>query len=582
MMKDNLALIPNNPGCYLFKDKEGFILYVGKAKDLKNRVNSYFVGRHYGKTKRLLTLITDIEYIITNSESEALILELNLIKKYQPKFNILLRDDKMYPYIELTNELYPRLLVVRKKFKKKPHSKVFGPYPNVYAAKQTVQMLNKIYPLRKCQRMGKRECLYYHINECVGYCVNKISPSFINQMKKEIISFLKGHDKFLIKKIKKMMNEESLKLNFEKANELKRLLNDIKLTIANQPLDLKDVLDFDLFGYASKNDFLSIQVFHLRGGKLVSRASLIYKIVGEVGDNLTSYIVSFYDKNNLKPDVLLVPDIIDVKLIEETLDIKTKVPRRGKKKQLLLMACDNAKVALKSKIKLLEKQESTLKKANESLAELFKVNQIKKIEIFDNSHLFGTFAVSGMVVFVDGEPSKKDYRKYKITSNYNDDYHFMKEVIYRRYFRLLSDNLPLPDLIIVDGGKAQLKAALEVLNALKLNILVCGLKKDDKHLTNSLIYNNQEFIIDKHTPLFYLLAQIQNEVHRFTINYHRQLRSKGSLESILDQVKGIGQVRKENLLRRFKTITELKKASLVELEKVVSKKVALALKEHFN
>lgn len=581
MIKSKLALIPNQPGCYLFKDDQGLVLYVGKAKDLKKRVSSYFRGRHYGKTKILLDLINEIDYIITNTESEALLLESNLIKKYKPKFNILLRDDKMYPYIELTDELYPRLLVVRKKIKRNTASKIFGPYPNVYAAKKTVQMLNKMYPLRKCHKMGKKECLYYHINECAGYCINKIDSKFISEMKKEIISFLKGHDNLLIRKIKKLMTEEAQKLNFEKANELKKILNDLKATAANQPFDLKDVRNFDLFGYASKNDLLSIQVFHLRGGKLVARASFVDRVIGLISDNLTSYIVSFYDEHNLKPDALLVPDILDHKLISSALNIKTYVPKRGRKKQLLMMAHKNAKVALRLKINLFE-QQTKLKEANDLLAKTLNLKKIRRIEIFDNSHLFGTFAVSGMVVFIDGEPSKKDYRKYKITSNYNDDYHFMKEVIYRRYFRLLKDNHSLPDLIIVDGGKAQIRAALEVLDELKLDILVCGLIKDERHLTNSLIYKNQVMKIDKHSPLFQFLSKIQNEVHRFTINYHRQIRSKGALESVLDKVKGIGQVRKTKLLRKFKTIDDIKNSSIVELEKVIPKKVALAVKEYFN
>ena len=578
MLKRKTSLLPNSPGCYLFKDKNGFVIYVGKAKNLKSRVSSYFQGKHDGKTKILIDNTVDFEHIITQNETEALILELNLIKQYNPKYNILLRDDKSYPYIELTNEKYPRLFIVRKRLNKKITSKIFGPYPNAYAAKKTVNMLNRMYPLRKCKTFNKKACLYYHINECAGYCINSIDQKEIDTIKNEIIKFLRGNDDILIKKIKDIMNEASLKLNFEKAHEMKLLLDDIEKTLNNQRIDLNDYIDRDVFGYHIEKGYISIQVFYIRGGKLVKRESNVYSIIDDGVDELTYYICSFYDKNNLKPKEILVPSIIDANLIENVLKINVLIPKKGKKKQILEMACKNAKESLSEKIDMLKKDEAQNIKVSQDLSNLLGLKSISRIEIFDNSHLFGTFSVSGMIVFIDGKANKNEYRKYKITSDYGDDYNLMKEVIYRRYFRVLKDGLKRPDLIIVDGGKIQVNAALEVLRNLGLDIAVCGLKKDDKHTTKELLYNNQIINIDKSSDIFHLFERMQDEVHRFTINYHKNIRSKGALESILDNVDGIGKVRKMTLLKKFGSLKKIKEASIDELAKILPQKIAIALK----
>jgi excinuclease ABC subunit C len=582
MFKKKLALLPDKPGCYLMKDSNGTIIYVGKAKILKNRVKSYFMLKHTGKTAMLVSNIADFEYIVTSSETEALLLELNLIKKYDPKYNILLRDDKTYPYIELTNEKYPRILIVRNHLNKKTKSKLFGPYPNAYAAKKILYMLNRMYPLRKCQVLPKKECLYHHIGECLGYCTNQVDEKEINSMVSEITKFLKGNDDILINKIKNTMYEASSKLNFEKSKEMKDLLSDIETTLSTQHIDLNDHIDRDVFGYYVYKDYIGFQVFYLRGGKLVQRDSDIHPLVDNKEEALTYYICSFYDKDNIKPKEILVPDIVDTKLIEEALNIDVITPKIGKKKELIDMANTNARISLEEKFELIKRDEERSNKANEELGNLLNIKNLSRIETFDNSHLFGTFSVSGMIVFIDGKPNKNEYRKYKITSDRVDDYHLMKEVIYRRYFRVLKDNLTKPDLIIVDGGISQVNASKEVLESLNFNIPVIGLKKSDKHKTNEILYEGNIINIDNTSNLFHLLERIQDEVHRYTINYHKDIRSKGALESILDNIPGIGQKRRNLLLKRYKSLTGLKKASIESLNDVLPSNISISLKEYLD
>lgn len=582
MLKEKLKAVPQSSGCYLMKDKNNVVIYVGKAKNLKHRLSSYFNNKHYGKTKALIDNIYTFEYVVTTNESEALILELNLIKKYNPKYNILFRDDKTYPYIALTEEEYPRLLIIRDHANKKMNAKLFGPYPNVLAAKKTIKMLNRMYPLRKCNTLGKKECLYYHIGECAGYCIHHVDPKMITKMKKEIIAFLKGNDNILIDKIKKDMFEASRKLNFERAQEMKLLLEDINLTLRKQVVALNDYIDRDIFGYYTNKEYIAIQVFYLRGGKLVERESIIHLLLDDEIETLTYYICSFYDQNNIKPKEILVPSKINIKLLEDILKIKVVNPKKGNKKQLLDLACNNAKLALEDKIKMIEREEQINIESCKQLASLLNLKKVNRIEFFDNSHLFGTFAVSSMIVFIDGKPNKNEYRKYKITSNYHDDYHLMKEVIYRRYFRVLKDKLTFPDLIIVDGGKLQIKAAEEVLSGFKLNIPVCGLRKNRKHLTDALIFNDKIIEIEKDSYLFHLLERIQTEGHRFTINYHKKVRSKGVLESILDHIKGIGPTRKIKLLKQFGSLEKIKTASEEELKYILPKKVIKTLKEYLD
>ena len=579
-IKQKLALVPNKPGCYQMKNKDGIIIYVGKAKKLKNRLSSYFRGTHTGKTKKLVSEISDFEYIVVENETESLVLELNLIKKYDPKYNILLRDDKSYPYIELTNEEIPKLSVVRNVNRKRSNrTRLFGPYPNVTAARTIVNLLNRIYPLRKCNTYNKKPCLYYHIGQCLGYCSKTYDKEELKNMESEILSFLRGNDKILTDKIKIAMNDASNKLNFEKAKEYKEMLDYINILNEKQKVEINDTKDIDVFGYYLDKSYLSIQVFFIRGGKILERHSKIYPIIDDVTDELNRYIAKFYEKDIIPPKEILVPSIVDPSIIEKVTNIKVVVPSKGTKKNLVDMACNNASIRLNEKFELIKKDEQRTTIANEELKNILKLDKLDRIEIFDNAHLFGTYNVSGMVVYVDGKESKNDYRKYKISVDKNDDYNTMREVIYRRYFRVLNDNLTKPDLILVDGGKGQINAAIDIINSLGLNIPVAGLKKDDKHATNALIYNNQIIEINKRSNLFYYLERMQDEVHNFTINYHKQLRSKGSLESILESVSGIGEVRKIELLKKYKTITKLKEVEIEELEKILPTSVAKNLKE---
>lgn len=579
MLKEKLLLLPNKPGCYLMKDKNGVIIYVGKAKNLKNRVNSYFKSSHTGKTKVLVSNIVDFEYIITNSELEALLLEINLIKEHNPKYNVLLKDDKSYPYIEITDEKVPRLLIVRPSKLRKKNHKLYGPYPNSTAAKKTIELLNRLYPLRKCKTMGKRECLYYHIGECLGYCCNKIDKQEIDSMVSEITRFLKGEDKIVLDKIDVMMKSAINKLNFEKAKELNELKEFVNVTLRKQLIDLNDNIDRDIFGYAVYKGYMGIQVLFLRGGKLIERNSSIYPIITDEVEDLTLFISSFYDKNNIKPKEILIPDIIDDALIKDVLNINVIKPVKGKKKELVEMANKNALNTLKEKFELVKANDENALNACSELKDLLGISSANRIETFDNSHLFGTYTVSGMVVFTLGIPDKNNYRKYKIVSDAKDDYHLMKEVIYRRYFRVLMDNLERPDLIIVDGGKAQINAAEEVLNSLNLDIPVCGLIKNEHHKTSSLLYNNKIYDIDKTSNLFHMLERLQDEVHNYTISYHKNIRSKGALSSVLDNVPGIGEVRKRELLKKFPSVTKMKEASISDLEKILPKDVSKNLYE---
>ena len=582
MIDEKLALVPHKPGCYLMKDKNNIIIYVGKSKNLKNRLSSYFKSSHTGKTAMLVRDIVTFDYIITSSELEALLLEINLIKKHDPKYNILLRDDKSYPYIEITNEKVFRLVIVRNpNMKKNRNTKLFGPYPNVTAAKKVVDMLNRIYPLRKCRTYEKKVCLYYHIKECLGYCEKDIDDNVINEMKQEIISFFNGNHKIITDKLKILMDNASNKLQFEKALEYKELLDYISITLERQKVELDDNLNRDIIGYYEKNNYLVVAMLFIRGGKLLDHNTNIFPMIDTLEEELITYISKFYDKHKIKPNEVIVPDIVDKEILTKAFDINFFTPQKGKKKKMLDLAIDNAKNYYNEQISIISKDEEASTKSLEELASILNIDKLSRIELFDNSNLFGTFNVSGMVVFIDGKPCKNEYRKFKITNDVNDDYGTMREVIYRRYFRVLKDNLPRPDLIIVDGGIGQLNVAREVLQELNLNIPSAGLKKDDKHNTNTLVGLNpiRTIEVDKRSNLFFLLTKMQDEVHNFTINYHRQIRSKGSISSILDNIEGIGQVRKNKLLKKYRTITNIKKASIEELNQILPNNVSIRLKE---
>lgn len=581
--REKLALVPTKPGSYQMKNKDGVIIYVGKAKNLKNRLKSYFTGTVTGKTKMLVEDIDDFEYIVTSSELESLILEITLIKKYDPKYNIMLTDDKTYPYIELTKEKYPRLRVVRNVKRRRNLNYLYGPYPNVTAARKTVNMLNRLYPLRKCEHLKKELCLYYHIHECLGYCVKKVDPKTISEMSKEIVAFLKGDSRFIREKINKEMLEASEAMNYEKALELKTMLEDIDITLRRQKIDLNNNYNFDLVNYYVDKNYLSIQVFFIRNGLLVGRNKDIISSDLDIYEQVVEYIIKFYEKHTVLPHELLVPEDIDGKLLEEYLKVKVTSPKKGKLKKLLDLAKDNAKEVLEAEEEMLKKNDNLRLAAIEELKELLGTDKVSRMEAFDNSHLFGTFYVGGMVVYEDFLPLKDEYRKYKISSEVKDDLGAMKEVIYRRYYKVLMENLTPPDVIVMDGGFNQVKIAVDIVRSLGLNIRVIGLVKNDKHKTSSIIDEEGRVLnVKSDSNLFLFFSKIQEEVHRFAITYHRNIKAKGALSSLLDMVPGIGEVRKKELLKKFGSLKKMKEASLEELSEVVSGDVAAILFDYLK
>ena len=584
MFKEELSLVPHLPGCYLMKNKDNIVIYVGKSKNLKNRLSSYFQREHTGKTKMLVREIDHFEYIVTNTEMESLLLEINLIKKYNPKYNILYRDDKSYPYIELTSDKVPTLKIIRRINVKKVKNNLFGPYPNVAAARKVVEILNRIYPLRKCKTYEKRECLYYHIGQCLGYCTHEVDENKIKEMKSEIISFLNGNTKVLTDRITEKMKISSDNLDYEKALEYKELLNYINITTEKQKVDLDNTVNIDVASYYAKDNYISIQILFIRGGKLLDRNRNIFPMIDSEEEEFSKYLSEFYNKNVSMPKEVLVPDNLNKEVFEKVFKIKFITPIKGEKKKILDLAYDNARIYYEEQMTYIKRDEDKITNALEELKTKLNLSSVSRIELFDNSNLFGTFNVSGMVVFIDGKPSKNDYRKFKITNDKNDDYGTMREVIYRRYFKVLKDNLEKPDLVVVDGGLGQINVAREVIKELGLNIPVCGLKKDDKHATNVLLGFDPviEVPIDKRSDLFLLLTKMQNEVHNFTISYHKQIRSKGAVSSILDNIEGIGEVRKNKLLKKYKTITKMKEAPLEELEEILPKDTAITFKEFLD
>jgi excinuclease ABC subunit C len=567
-ISNKLALLPGQPGCYLMKDRQGTIIYVGKAKILKNRVRSYFTGSHDAKTQRLVSEIEDFEYILTSSNLEALVLEMNLIKKYDPKYNVMLKDDKSYPFIKLTAERHPRLIITRKVQKGK--GKYFGPYPNVSAANETKKLLDRLYPLRKCSTLPDRVCLYYHMGQCLAPCVKEVSQDTYKTMTGEITRFLNGGYKEIKEQLSEKMNEAAENLEFERAKEFRDQIAHIEATMEKQKMTMTDFTDRDIFGYAVDKGWMCVQVFFVRQGKLIERDVSLFPIYNEPTEEFLTYLGQFYSmSNHFKPKELFLPTEIDGELASELLEIKVIQPQRGQKKDLVHLAEKNAKMALNEKFALIERDEERTIKAIEKLGEAMGIYTPYQIEAFDNSNIQGTDPVSAMIVFVDGKPAKKEYRKYKIkTVKGPDDYDSMREVVRRRYSRALKEGLPLPDLIIIDGGKGQIEAARDVLeNELALDIPLAGLAKDDKHQTSELLYGNPLEIIPlgKRSQEFYLLQRIQDEVHRFAITFHRQLRGKNAFQSILDEVEGIGPKRKKQLLKHFGSVKKIKEATLEEL-----------------
>lgn len=567
-----------SPGCYLMKNTDGKVIYVGKARKLKNRVSSYFTGAHNYKTTKLVDHIWDFDYIVTGSEKEALLLEINLIKDYTPEYNIMFMDNTYYPYIELTDETHPRLKIVRKTKNKK--NKYFGPYPDATAARNTFKLLNKLYPLRKCNHVPDKPCLYYSLHQCLGPCINEVDKSQYDEIRKELISFIHGNTKSKIDELTEKMMTASENLQFELAKEYRDLIRSIEYVTAKQNVQFGDYKDRDILGYFIDKGYISIQLFFMREGKLLYHDFNLEPVGEDFEEDLIRFLVTYY-QTHPEPYELLIPQDVDLELLTEILSCHVLQPQRGDKKSLVEMANKNAKEALEKKFLLKEKTDEKTILPIIELGQKLGIDTPHTIELYDNSNIQGAYAVAGMVVYKDGVPSKKDYRKYKIkTVEGPDDYASMKEVIYRRYYRLLMEQKEMADLIIVDGGLGQIKVAKEVIDSLNLSVHICGLSKDDKHSTAMLLdEDGNQVPIDTKSPLFFLLTRMQDEVHRYAISFHRQLRSKSLFSSILDEVEGIGEARKKKLLNHFKSVKKMKEASLEELEAVIPKNTAAKLYE---
>ncbi|MBF7022368.1 excinuclease ABC subunit UvrC [Staphylococcus kloosii] len=585
-IKQKLTVVPMEPGCYLMKDRNNQVIYVGKAKKLRNRLRSYFTGAHDAKTTRLVSEIRNFEYIVTSSETESLLLELNLIKQYQPRYNILLKDDKSYPFIKITKEKHPKLIVTRTV--KKGTGKYFGPYPNAYSAQETKKLLDRIYPFRKCDKMPDKLCLYYHIGQCMGPCVYPVDQSKYAEMTREISDFLNGEDKTILRNLEERMQKASEELDFERAKEYRDLIEHINNLTKKQKIISKDYTVRDVFGYSVSKGWMCIQVFFVRQGNMIKRDATMIPLQQTEEEEFYTFIGQFYELNqHILPKEVHVPKNLNKDVINSVVDTKIVQPQKGKKKEMVDLANHNAEITLDNKFELIAKDESRTVKAIEELGDRMGIQTPIRIEAFDNSNIQGVDPVSAMVSFVDGKPNKKGYRKYKIKSVEGpDDYKSMREVVRRRYTRVLNEGTPLPDLIIVDGGKGHMSGVIDVLeNELGLDIPVAGLKKNDKHQTSDLLYGASAEVVPlkKNSQAFYLLHRIQDEVHRFAITFHRQTRQKTGLQSVLDTVDGIGSKRKTKLLRTFGSIKKMKEASVEEFTKAgLPKNVAKNLYDALN
>lgn len=593
-LKHKLALLPDKPGCYMMKNADGTVIYVGKAKVLKNRVRSYFTGSHDAKTQRLVTDIRDFEVIVTASNMEALILECNLIKQYHPRYNVLLKDDKSFPYIKITHEQHPRLEVTRRVVKDK--GKYFGPYPNAYAAQETKKLLDRLYPLRKCRTLPDKVCLYYHIGQCVAPCEYEVAQDDYDRMVGEITRFLNGGHEQIKGELTTKMLEAAEHLEFERAKELRDQIAHIELLMEKQKITTNDAVDRDVFGYAVDKGWMCVQILYMRQGKMIERRASMFPYYGEEVDDFVSFVTQYYSENPALPKEVLLPELAaDKEKAEESvaeqlqswLNVHVHVPQRGLKKQMVTMAGDNARMALEEKFLLMERDEQRTSKAAENLGEWLGIGAARRIEAFDNSNIQGAYPVSAMVVFIDGKPAKKEYRKYKIKTVVGpDDYESMREVVRRRYERVLKEGLPLPELIVIDGGKGQIAAATDVLeNELGLYIPVCGLAKDDKHRTAQLLAGNPPEVVPlpRDSQEFYLLQRIQDEVHRFAITFHRETRAKSMVASRLDSIPGIGEVRRKKLLRHFGSLKNMQTASVEDFKTAgIGEALAQTILDHLN
>lgn len=653
-IRNKLALLPDQPGCYLMKNSENTIIYVGKAKVLKNRVRSYFSGSHDGKTQRLVSEIRDFEYIVTGSNMEALILECNLIKKHHPRYNVLLKDDKSFPYIKITNEEHPRLEVTRRVLKDK--AKYFGPYPNAFAATQTKKLLDRLYPLRKCNNIPDRVCLYFHIGQCLAPCEQVVTPSQYELMTQDIAKFLNGGHEEIKKELQRKMEEAAEELHFERAKEYRDQLIAIDAIMEKQKINTSDLRDRDVFGFAVDKGWMCVQILYIRQGKMIERHATKFPYYGDAYDDFMSFVTQYYSENPALPKEIMLPldsmieldseaaqsadsnheidgkvsavdkvaersavsgyipqsltaaitDEPDEELSEEGMEdaehehhrssavalqewLKVKVvqPKRGLKKQMVTMAMDNARVTLNEKFKLIERNEERTSRASERLAEALGIASARRIEAFDNSNIQGTDPVSAMVVFIDGKPTKKEYRKYKVrTVQGPDDYETMREVVRRRYERVLKEGLEMPDILIVDGGKGQMSVAIDVLeNELGLSIPVCGLVKDVKHKTAQLMAGDPAEVVElpRDSQEFYLLQRIQEEVHRFAITFHRETRAKSMVASALDSVPGVGEKRRKLLLKHFGSLKKIREAAIGDFREIgIGEALAQRILDHLR
>ena len=586
LIKSKLELLPTSPGCYIHKDKNGTIIYVGKAKNLRNRVRSYFRGSHDTKTEALVSEIVDFEFIVTESNIEALLLEINLIKENKPKYNIMLKDDKSYPFIKITNERYPRLIITRQV--KKDGGLYFGPYPDVGAANEIKRLLDRIFPFRKCTNPPSKVCFYYHIGQCMAHTVCRKDEAYFKAKSQEVSDFLKGQDDKIIDDLKEKMAVAAQSMEFERAAEYRDLIQAIGTLRTKQRVMAKDLQNRDVFGYYVDKGWMCVQVFFVRQGKLIERDVNLFPYYNDPDEDFLTYVGQFYqEKSHLIPNEILIPQDIDEEAIKALVDTKVLKPQRGEKKQLVNLAIKNARVSLEQKFNLLEKSVEKTQGAIENLGRLLQIPTPVRIESFDNSNIMGTSPVSAMVVFVNGKPSKKDYRKYKIKTVVGpDDYASMREVIRRRYGRVQRDGLTPPDLIVIDGGQGQVNIAKQVIQEeLGLDIPIAGLQKNDKHQTHELLFGDPLEVVElsRNSQEFFLLQRIQDEVHRFAITFHRQLRSKNSFSSQLDGIEGLGPKRKQNLMKYFKSLTKIKEASVDEIVAVgIPRAVAEAVHHHLN
>ena len=568
LIKHKLELLPDSPGCYIHKDKNGTIIYVGKAKNLKNRVRSYFHGSHNTKTELLVSEIEDFEYIVTGSNTEALLLEINLIQENKPKYNIRLKDDKSYPFIKITNEPYPRLLITRQV--KKDGGLYFGPYPDSGAATEIKRLLDRLFPFKKCTNPANKVCFYYHLGQCKAHTICQTDQTYWDSLKEDVKNFLNGRDDKIVNELRDKMTKASELMEFERAAEYRDLIEGIGLLRTKQRVMNQDMQDRDIFGYYVDKGWMCVQVFFIRQGKLIQRDVNMFPYYNESEEDFLTYVGQFYqDNRHFIPKEIFIPRDIDETLVKAVVNTKIIKPQRGEKKQLVNLATKNARVSLQQKFDLLEKDIRKTHGAIENIGDLLNIPKPVRIEAFDNSNIQGTSPVAAMVVFVDGKPSKKDYRKFKIKTVIGpDDYASMREVIYRRYSRVMRDGLTPPDLIIIDGGQGQVNVARDVIeNKLGLDIPIAGLQKNDKHQTHELLFGDPLEVIPlpRNSEEFFLLQRIQDEVHRFAITFHRQLRGKNTFSSKLDGIAGLGPKRKQLLMKHFKNLPNIQKASLDDI-----------------